>query len=419
MTDIQQIYVQPTCPHCWKVLVAAEIAGVSKDVVNLTWEQTKQPEYLQKNPLGKVPTVITAQGPIFESHAILRTIARAATSKNLYGKNNFENAKVDQWLDWITDLTSSLIGTWGAVIGYSTVDEKTFQTNFETLKSKLKVLEEHLNGKKFLVGDSITIADCSFVALLRAPFAVVIDAETRKQFPGVSSYYESLAKLPEVVKVLGRPRLCEKRWPLAEPVAAPKKEEKKPEKKAEAPKKKKDDDEDDDDKPEPPKKDDAKAELESLPPSPFNFFDFKTLITNAKDKKEAVDTFWQQFDANGYSLWFIEYEKAEGEGKVVYLTNNLMNGFLQRLDHFRKYAYGIYGVYGDEPNLEVRGVFCWRGTKIPLIMKEHDQYDYHKFTQLSHEKPEDKKKVEEFWTKLNEDEDKVDGLTARTIKLFK
>ena len=37
------------------------------------------------------------------------------------------------------------------------------------------------------------------------------------------------------------------------------------------------------------------------------------------------------------------------------MTANLVGGFLQRLEHFRKYALGVHGVYGEEPNLEIRG----------------------------------------------------------------
>ena len=37
-----------------------------------------------------------------------------------------------------------------------------------------------------------------------------------------------------------------------------------------------------------------------------------------------------------------------GEGKVGYLTNNLKNGFLRNIDHFRKYAFCVLGVYGVE-----------------------------------------------------------------------
>jgi len=96
-----------------------------------------------------------------------------------------------------------------------------------------------------------------------------------------------------------------------------------------------------------------------------------------------------------------------------------MNGFLQRLEHFRKYAFAVHGVYGDEPNLEVRGVWVWRGTEIPAEIKDLDSYEYHKFTKLDPNNEADKKKVTEFWAGLNEDEDTVDGLKVRTVKYFK
>ena len=61
------------------------------------------------------------------------------------------------------------------------------------------------------------------------------------------------------------------------------------------------------------------------------------------------------------------------------MTSNLRSGFLERLENFRKYAYGVHGVYGEEPNLEIRGVWMWRGKGIPFEMRDHPSYDYHKF----------------------------------------
>ena len=29
------------------------------------------------------------------------------------------------------------------------------------------------------------------------------------------------------------------------------------------------------------------------------------------------------------------------------------------------------GVYGEEPSLEIKGVFLWRGTEIPQAMADH------------------------------------------------
>ena len=105
--------------------------------------------------------------------------------------------------------------------------------------------------------------------------------------------------------------------------------------------------------------------LDNLPMSKFNLFDFKTKFVNAVDKVEVIEELVNSFDPEGYSVYLLHYDKYEGEGQVVHMTNNLMNGFLQRLDNFRKYAFGVQGVYGDEPNLEIKGVWLWRGVGIP------------------------------------------------------
>jgi len=56
-------------------------------------------------------------------------------------------------------------------------------------------------------------------------------------------------------------------------------------------------------------------------------------------------------------------------------------------------------VYGDEPNLDIKGLWLWRGTEIPFEIKDHVSYEYHVFTKLDVSKEEDRKVVEEYWTK--------------------
>jgi len=126
----------------------------------------------------------------------------------------------------------------------------------------------------------------------------------------------------------------------------------------------------------------AKNPLDCLPETKFNLYDFKTLIVNAPNKKDAIQFLWDNFDAQGFSFWKIEYEKYPGEGEKLYMTRNLAAGFIQRLETFRKYSFGTWGVYGDEPNLEIRGLFLWRGLEEPAEIKEHVSYEYHKFTKL-------------------------------------
>jgi len=70
-----------------------------------------------------------------------------------------------------------------------------------------------------------------------------------------------------------------------------------------------------------------------------------------------------------------------------------MNGLIQRLEHFRKYAFAVHGVYGEEPTLEIRGVWVWRGDGIPNEIKELDSYDCYTWTKLDMSKDSDKEKL--------------------------
>jgi elongation factor 1-gamma len=292
----------------------------------------------------------------------------------------------------------------------------------------LKILDDHLKINTFVVGNKVTIADIHIASHIYLVFRFFFEEKARKTIPNITRWFESLVSQDPFVREFGRHIQCQKcvEWPnVAQPTEEKKKEEKPATKKEEKPAAKKEE------KPAPKKeaKEDEGEEqsaekkeknpLDLLPPSEFNLFDFKTLFVNAPNKQEALDYFWKNFDANGYSIWFIQYEKAEGEGKVLFLTNNLMNGFIQRLEHFRKYAFGVHGVYGEEPNLEIRGVWVWRGVGIPHEITDLDSYEYHKFTQLHANNENDRKKVNEYWSNLNEDEDSVEGLKVRTCKYFK
>jgi elongation factor 1-gamma len=38
-----------------------------------------------------------------------------------------------------------------------------------------------------------------------------------------------------------------------------------------------------------------------------------------------------------------------------------MNGFLNRAEHVNKYTFARHGVFGEEPNLEIKGCWLLRG----------------------------------------------------------
>ena len=209
----------------------------------------------------------------------------------------------------------------------------------------------------------------------------------------VTQWFGRVTKLPSFVAGFGHVKLASK--PIKpsnllekEKKAAPAKEQVK-----QAPKPKKE--AIDDDYEEKPKE---KNPLDLLPESPWNFFDFKTFFVNHPDKAgAAVDELLKVFDKEGYAFWFLQYEKYKGEGEVMYKTENLLQGFLQRFDSFRKHAFARMCVTGEEPNLEIEGVWCIRGTVIPQECKDHPQFEYYKVRRMDLTNAADIQLIREFW----------------------
>ena len=135
-----------------------------------------------------------------------------------------------------------------------------------------------------------------------------------------------------------------------------------------------------------------------LPETKFDLYNFKTLFVNHPDKAGGgVDELLNQLDREGWSMWKLEYEKYKGEGEVMYKTENLLQGFIQRFEKFGKYSFARMCVLGEEPNLEIEGVFLWRGLGIPQECIDHPQFEYYKNRKLDLDNQDDVKVIREFW----------------------
>jgi len=114
----------------------------------------------------------------------------------------------------------------------------------------------------------------------------------------------------------------------------------------------------------------------------------------------------------------MHYQKLPSEGKILFKTNNSVGIFLQNLDPFRKYCFSAHGVYGEEGNYEIKGVWMWRGTEIPDEIKEHDSFPYMTVKKLDPTQENDRKFIESYWLNLNEG-DIVDGLPVVNVVYHK
>lgn len=293
------------------------------------------------------------------------------------------------------------------------IQESVYKNEVTEIKAVIKILNDHLQGKTFLVSNRVTVADISIAIQLIPLYQTILDAGFRKAMGNVGTWLESFVRLPEVVRRVGHVKFAAKAIKVAFAAApvAPKKEEVKaaPVKKAAEV----------DENGEPIVKS-GKNPLDQLPPSKFILPDFKTYFVNLGDKKdtEGMDYFFKNYDPEGYSLYFVHYDKAEGEGVLLYQTSNLMNGFIQRCDDkFRNYSFSLIAILGEEPTLEIQGVWMFRGKGVPQEMLDHPQFEYYRRRELSVDNEEDRKLISEFWcAKVDAT---VNGLKVQDLKTFK
>jgi len=403
-------------PRAQKILIAAKYSGIHIETTpdfnmgqdNLT------PDFLEKNPLGKVPVLVTDEGSVWESNAIIRYIARLDENTQLFGRDDFEAGQVDQWIDFSVGEIELPARVWlGPIKGLIPYNPQATSKAKGDIRKVLQILNDHLADRTFLVGERITLADIAVSSFLVVLFKQVLDPKFRKPFTNVLRWFSTLIHQPNFKQVLGEVEMATTM--ASAEGAAEKSEEEKPEKKekqkkekqakpktekppkAEKKKKKDEDEEEEEDpalkEPEEPK---GSNPLDQLPPTTLNLDEWKRTYSN-NPASVANEWFWKNLDKNGWSIWFCDY-LYNSELDAMFRTCNLVSGWMQRLDKLRKYGFGNVLIFADEEgHQQISGAWLFRGQEVPKEMMDCDDYVLYKWTRADPENPEDRKKVEEFW----------------------
>lgn len=390
-----------------------EACNVNYDVNWVTFEEMKSDQFKKLNPLGKIPVLETPEGPLYETMAIIRHIARI--SKKNGGASDHEQAQVDQWLSWLNaEVASTLIHflyqTYGYDLPNMSYKPDDIKRGKDAFLNQMTVLNTHLAGKKSVVGSELTIADYAIVALSYQALAFCFGEKERSAIKEVVQLVETVGQTEAFKKYFGKVRFCAQalKVPAAPKKAAP---EAKP-KKEEKPKAEKKKEESDEEKA-------PKVVEPEFPPTELKLDAFKTLFINEPDKNAAMENFWSQFKEGEWSLYHLSYIKYPGECEVVYRTNNLLKMFFGNLESIRKYIFGTHAILGDEPKLEIEGVWLIRGAALFPQITDLDAYECYKWEKLDSSKPETRELVKDFWTNRQEDEEKIQGKVIRTFKWVK
>jgi elongation factor 1-gamma len=379
-------------------LVTAKYAGINVDTPSF---DQKSADFEKKSPLGKVPVFETTEGVIFEANAAARYVARKSKTP-LFGASDFEAAQVDQWIDFSVSEIDLPASVWiFPILGLIQNNPTATQRAKGDVRKVLDILNNHLADRTFLVGERISLADIVVAASLYRLYEKVLEPAFRKQYVNTNRWFTTIVNQPNFVAVSGPITLATKMEvaPAGKAVEAEEKPEKKEQPKKEQkkepakPKEKSVEEEMEDEEAKEAKK---KSPLDDLPPSKLVLDDWKRTYSNEDTRPVALPWLWQNFDKEGYSLWLCEY-KYNKELEKAFMTANLVGGFFQRLDKLRKYGFGSMLIFGEDGNLEISGVWLFRGQDVPGEMKECDDYEHYEWKKLNVDDAADKALIEDYF----------------------
>jgi len=162
------IHGDPISGNCLKVKWTAErlavpFAWIDVDVVKA---ESRTPAFLALNPAGQVPTVVLDDGRVLaQSNAIILHLAEGSP---LIPADAYERAKMFEWLFWEQYSHEPYIAVARFQMRYlgkprGEIDPKIIQRG----ETALALLNERLEGREFLVGGGLTLADIALVAYTR------------------------------------------------------------------------------------------------------------------------------------------------------------------------------------------------------------------------------------------------------------
>jgi glutathione S-transferase len=142
-------------------------------VVDLLKGEHRTPQYLQLNPNGKAPLLDDDGFRLWESHAIMQYLAERSPGQALYPREVQARADVNRWLFWSAYHFTPAVGFISRervpktmVGGSGSADPLEIARGEALLTAAARVLDAHLEGKRWIALDRLTLADLAIASPL-------------------------------------------------------------------------------------------------------------------------------------------------------------------------------------------------------------------------------------------------------------
>ncbi len=187
-------------PRRVRMFLAEKGVDLPETTVNMMKREHKSPEFRAKNSMGQLPALELDDGTcISETVSICRYFEETNPNPPLFGKTAVEKALVDQWIRRVEFAVMMPVGNFWRHAHPRTAalltQFKDFgESNKETYKGAQKYLNRELEGREFLVGDSLTMADICLLSTV--DFAEWIGLPVEDEFANLVAWRARMKARP-------------------------------------------------------------------------------------------------------------------------------------------------------------------------------------------------------------------------------
>jgi glutathione S-transferase len=190
-----KVYGRKTSVNVQKVMWAVGELGLAHERIDAggPFGGLDTPDYGKLNPNRLVPTIDDNGFVLWESQAIVRYLAETYGRGRLAPEGRYAYARADQWSDWaLTTLNPDIIGTcFLGLIRTPAAERDTAKIAAAAANAgkKLAILDQQLEGRKFILGEQLTFADICVGAFMYRYFNLDIE---RPRNGNVIAWYQRL-----------------------------------------------------------------------------------------------------------------------------------------------------------------------------------------------------------------------------------
>src|SRR5215468_1479438 len=190
-------------PNPNKVALFIEEAGLPCELVPVDTRKGEQfkPEFLKVNPNGKVPAIDDDGTFVFDSNAILLYLAEK-TGKFLPPNMPQNRARLLSWLMFIATGLGPYSGQAVHFKNFAPKDpDYALNRYLYEAHRHYRILDDHLAGSRYVVGDTYSIVDMAFWGWARMA-AFVLGEETYARYANVKRLVDEISARPAAARAI-------------------------------------------------------------------------------------------------------------------------------------------------------------------------------------------------------------------------